>query len=139
MFCLLRIINLLIIRKSAESQNLFWFDLKHDMILSFSSILLNSTKNCKVLFMFNFVWNYLHQISDNVSSSKSILAQILCVSFTLTLSLAPYLSKFNIWTFFFSRVNEEKKCGLVQQLVLHMFKALILKKRYSHPVNGDPP
>ena len=50
--------------------------------LSFSSILLNPTVNCKVSFFFA-LWNLLHQNSDNEPSSKSVSTEILCVLFTL--------------------------------------------------------
>ena len=37
--------------------------------------------------------------------------------------------------FFFSPAT----CGLVQQLILRMFRDLILQSRNSHSLNGDPP
>ena len=42
-------------------------------------------------------------------------------------------------TFFSVAGNEVKTCGLVQQLILHMLRDLILQSCNSHLLNGDPP
>ena len=56
--------------------------------------------------------------TDDETSSKSILAEAPWVLFTLTSSS---------WTFF-SRANEVKTGGLVQQLILRMLKHFILQE-----------
>ena len=61
----------------------------------------------------------------------SILADIYCVLFTLTSSLAS--------DFFFSRANELKTCGLVQQLILRKLRDIILQSLDLQSPNEDPP
>ena len=58
--------------------------------------------------------------TDDETSSKSILAEAPWVLFTLTSSAS--------WTFF-SRANEVKTGGLVQELILRMLKHFILQER----------
>ena len=50
-----------------------------------------------------------------------------------------YLTKDSLCWTFFSRANEVKTCGLVQQLILRMLRDLFLQSRNSHSLNGDPP
>ena len=57
------------------------------------------------------------------SSSKSILAEILCVLFTLTSSFVSDWKKKLV----FSRTNEIKTYGLVQHLILGILRDLILQ------------
>ena len=67
----------------------------------------------------------------------SILAEILCVLFTLTSSFASDWKKSSSWLNFFLRhANEIKACGLVQQLILGMLRDLILQSRDFQSLKG---
>ena len=47
--------------------------------------------------------------------------------------------KFKLVELFFSRANEIKTCGLVQQMILHIFRDLILQSPDFQSLDGDPP
>ena len=47
--------------------------------------------------------------------------------------------KVSLLDFFFSRTNEVKTCGIVQQMMLGMLRYLILQSRDIQSLNGDPP
>ena len=57
-----------------------------------------------------------------------VLAEILCVLFTVTSSFACDGRKSSSWlNFVFSRPNEVKTYGVVQQLILGMLRDLMLR------------
>ena len=75
--------------------------------------------------------------SDNESSSKSILAEILCVIYVLWRHNYQETEKKFQLVELFSRVNEVKPYGLVQQLILRMLRDLIVQYSDSHLLNGN--
>ena len=75
--------------------------------------------------------------SDNESSSKSISVEILCVIFFLWPHHYQATEKQFQLVEIFSRVNEVKPCGLMQQLILQMLRDLILQYSDSHLLNGN--
>ena len=75
--------------------------------------------------------------SDNESSSKSILAEILCVIYIPWRHHHQATEKQFHLVELFSRVNEVKPCGLVQQLILRMLRDLILQYSDSYLLNGN--
>ena len=61
------------------------------------------------------------------------------INMAYKLSVTLVTEKFKLVNFFFSRANEVKTCGLVQQLMLRMLRDLILKSHDSPSLKGDPP
>ena len=93
MFCLLKLIKLLIIIKSTVNLKLLWIEtwhtslLKHDIqvfhVFFFIFYFTEFHSKFECFFLCFTLWNLLHQNSDSESSCKSVLAKILCVLFTL--------------------------------------------------------
>ena len=75
----------------------------------------------------------------NLVLNLSILAEILCVLFTLSHNLQRLKKKFKLVKLFFSHTNEIKPCSLVQQLILGILKDLFLQSHGFQSFNGDPP
>ena len=150
-FCLLKIISLLIITKSAENLKLLWFETWHTSFPWFYFILLLLNVHSKFFLFFLWFpflkWKLIKLYFQDVqvlcalfiltSSFKIncfkigtmsvvqnlVLAEILCVLFSLTSSFSSTWKKDEL---FFSHMNERKTCGLVQQLILHSLRDYIL-------------
>ena len=99
-----------------------------------------STANSKFSFYISlYEINCIRIRTMNLVLNLSILAEILCVLFTVSHNLQRLKKKFKLVKLFFSHTNEIKSCSLVQQLILGILKDLFLQSHDFQLLNGDPP